>query len=182
MWRDGHVTVDKVLLLGARSHIGEVIRRARRGARGVDDAAGAPLRTHPRQPAGERSTHLDDVPLAKRAYATRDVEVFRKQAAVVGPHAEAYVERLLGNPMPMNRMRHLYRFSGLIRRYGAAVDEVCRRALAFDVVDVFRVERMLGEAVDTQPPPMIRRRSLPCSAAVARPIDHFARGRGDEDE
>lgn len=182
--RDGHVTVAKALYSVPEGHIGEVIKaRATQELVVLTTRQGQPLRTHPRQPAGERSTHPDDIPLAKRAYATRNVEVFRKQAAAVGPHAEAYVERLLGNPMPMNRMRHLYRFGGLIRRYGAAVDEVCRRALEFDVVDVFRVERMLNEAVDTQPPPD----DSPPTAVVlrprfARPIDHFARRRGDEDE
>lgn len=182
--RDGHVTVDKALYSVPEGHIGEEVRaRATRDLVVLTTRDGQPLRTHPRQPPGERSTHPDDIPLAERAYATRDVDVFRKQAAAIGPHAEVYVERLLENPRPMNRMRHLYRFGGLLRRYGAAVDEACRRALEFDVVDVFRIERMLDQAIDTQPPPD----GPPPVAAVlrprfARPVDHFASRRGDDDE
>ena len=182
--RDGHVQVQNALYSVPEGNIGRTIKaRATRELVVLSTREGQPLRTHPRQQPGGRSTHDDDIPLAQRAYAKRDVEVFRRQAAAVGPSVAAYVERLLENPLPMNRMRHLYRFGGLIRRYGAAVDEVCRRALEFDVVDVFRVARMLEEAVDSHPPPD----GPPPVAAVlrprfARPVDHFATRRGDDDE
>ncbi|MCA9542037.1 MAG: transposase [Myxococcales bacterium] len=182
--RDGHVRVDKALYSVPEGHIGEVIKaRATRALVVLSTRAGQPLRTHPRVSPGGRSTHDDDIPGPKRAYATRDVDVFRKQAAAVGPHAETYVARLLENPLPMSRMRHLYRFGGLLRRYGAAVDEACRRALAFDVVDVTRIAKMLEEAIDRQPPP-----DPPSPGAAvlrprfARPVDHFATRRGDDDE
>lgn len=55
-----------------------------------------------------------------------------------------YAERLLGGPLPWTKMRQAYALLRLCDRYGAdRVDDHCARAIAFDVIDVPRIERML---------------------------------------
>jgi hypothetical protein len=65
-----------------------------------------------------------------------------------GAHVGVYAEKLLAGPLPWTRMRQAY---ALVRRcdtYGdGRVEAVCQSALAFDVVDVARVGRMLKAAV-----------------------------------
>lgn len=182
--RDGHVTVAKALYSVPPGLVGQRVDARATRELVVLTHEGRPLRSHPRQPPGGRSTHSDDIPIEKRVYAQRDVGHLRTMAVAAGEHAAAYFDRVLDNPRPMSRMRRLYRFVGLINRYGGApVDKACRQALALDVIDVFRIARMLEQALDTRPPPD----EPPPVAPVLRPrfarqIDHFAVRRGDDDE
>jgi hypothetical protein len=51
-------------------------------------------------------------------------------------------------------MRRVYALLGLVRRYGAArVTEVCTVALAADMLDVHRLQRMLEHGVTAPPSP-----------------------------
>jgi hypothetical protein len=51
-------------------------------------------------------------------------------------------------------MRQLYMLLGLVKRYGPhRVDATCAQALAADMTDVFRLERMLKLAAPPLPPP-----------------------------
>ena len=72
-------------------------------------------------------------------------------------------------------MRRVYARLGLVRRYGAGrVDEVCRTALAADMLDVRRLQRMLELAVahPTSPAPASAR-IIPL-ARYLRPASQYA--------
>jgi hypothetical protein len=57
-------------------------------------------------------------------------------------------------PEPWRCLRLLFMLLGLVQRYGGSrVDETCAFAVAADMFDVFRLERMLKLAV-APPPPM----------------------------
>lgn len=57
------------------------------------------------------------------------------------------IARVLAGPLPGTRMRQAYGLLRLCERYGAdRVNALCARALAFDVLDVPRIERMLKAA------------------------------------
>lgn len=105
------------------------------------------IKVHPKQPPGGRSTDPQDYPTGKADYAMRSVDGVRRRAATQGKHIGELAERLLGGPLPWTRMRQAYALLRICDRYGAArVDAACARALAFDVVDVGRIERMLKTA------------------------------------
>jgi hypothetical protein len=61
----------------------------------------------------------------------------------------------------------------LCEKYGPArVESACKSALAFDVIDVHRIAKMLKSAVTPAPPPATgERRKL-----VQLPLPRFARG------
>jgi hypothetical protein len=113
------------------------------------------VKTHPRKPPGGRSTDPADFPPEKAAYANRDVEFLQRQAHKHGETVGGFAEALLEGPLPWTRMRRVYALLGLCRRYGdERVQEVCTLALAAEMFDVRRLERMiqLGVKPTVDPP------------------------------
>jgi hypothetical protein len=170
--RDLHIEVAKALysmpgeLIGQRvqvradTHLVKVYSR------------GQLVKTHPRQPAGGRSTDPADYPPERAAYALRDVQTLTRKASAAGEHVGVYAARLLDIPLPWTRMRTVYRLLGLVRSYGdAAVDAACARALELDVVDVTKVARILELAREHQQ----------SAAAAAGPTGRPARFARDPD-
>lgn len=106
------------------------------------------VKTHPRKPAGGRSTDPNDFPKEKAAYAMRDCAFLLRQAEAQGPHVGRFAKALLDGPLPWTRMRHCYALLGLCKRFGPKrVDETCAIALAAQMHEVHRLERMLKLAV-----------------------------------
>lgn len=106
------------------------------------------IKVHPRKPPGKRSTDPSHYPAGKADYAMRSVDSVRTRSAQLGPSIGAFAERLLEGPLPWAKMRQAYGLLRLCDRYGAArVDAACARAIAFDVIDVTRIERMLIYAI-----------------------------------
>jgi len=134
---------------------------------------GGLIKTHPRQPPGGRSIDPADYPVERSVYALRNVEALRRQAESAGAVIGHFAAALLDSPLPWTRMRRVYALLGLVRRYGAArVTEGCTVALAADMLDVRRLQRMLelGLAVPPAAPPA---RVLP-RARYLRPARQYA--------
>lgn len=109
------------------------------------------IKAHPRKRPGERSTDQTDYPTGNELYALRSVDAVVDRARKLGEHVGELADRLLDRPLPWTKMRQAYALLRLCERYGRTrVDEVCRRALAFDVIDVPRIERMLKTAQRTE--------------------------------
>jgi hypothetical protein len=153
--RDYHVQVGKALY-----SIPEHLRGQTLSARADGELAkmyhrGQLVKTHPRQPAGGRSTDPADLPADKTGYAMRDLTRLITTAAGHGPDIGIYAERLLDHQLPWTRMRQVYRLLGLVKRYGATpVDTACRRALELDVVSVTKIAAMekTTENTASEPP------------------------------
>jgi transposase len=140
------------------------------------------VKTHRRMPPGGRATDPNDYPPGKSAYALRDVTAVIARAHAAGHHIGVYAERLLAGPLPWARMRAAYALVRLCDTHGAGrVEAICQSALAFDVVDVGRLAKMLqrverGPAADTTenkvvPLPLPRPR-------FARADEHFRTRKG----
>ena len=105
------------------------------------------IKTHARVAAGKRSTDTSDYPVGKAAYATRSIDGLIEQSSKHGEHVHRFVTRLLSGPLPWARMRQAYALMRLCHKHTSVrVDEACRRALEFDVVDVRRIGGMLQNA------------------------------------
>lgn len=135
------------------------------------------IKMHPRQPPGGRSTDASDYPVGKAAYAMRSVDAILDKARDKGAQVGAYVERLLAGPLPWTRMRQAYALLRLCDKYGdGRVEAVCQSALAFGVVDVRRVTRMVKAAAKPTAPAQGKRQSNLVQLALprfARPEQHF---------
>jgi hypothetical protein len=103
------------------------------------------------------------------------VDALVARAKDKGSHVGSYAERLLGGPLPWARMRAAYALLRLCDKYGdGRVEAVCQSALAFDVVDVARITRMLKAATKPASPTSADGKlvQLPLPR-FARPEEHF---------
>lgn len=106
------------------------------------------IKAHPRVAPGERSTDRADLSEHVADYALRSIDGVLARARKRGEHVGRYAERLLDGPLPWRRMREAHALLRLCDRHGdGRVEAICQSALAFDVVDVTRLRRMLEGAI-----------------------------------
>lgn len=132
------------------------------------------IKMHERQPPGGRSTDAADYPAHKSAYALRDVDALRAKAESKGAHVGAYAARLLGGALPWTKMRQAYALLALCDKYGdGRVEAICQSALAFDVVDVSRLTKMLQSAAKPALPEHAGKVVQLALPRFVRPQTHF---------
>ena len=155
--RDQHAQVARALYSLPTRWVGRRLR-ARADSVTVRFYHGAELvKTHPRQRPGGRSTDPGDFPAERSAYARRDVAFLERQAARHGETIGRFAHALIEGPLPWTRMRRVYALIGLARRYGdARLEAVCVTALAAEMLDVRRLERMLQQATPLAAPAAAR--------------------------
>ena len=124
---------------------------------------------------GRRSTDASDYPEGKAEYALRNVEAILTRARKRGEHVGLYAEKLLAGPLPWTRMRLAYGLVRLCDTFGdGRVEAVCQSALAFGVVDVTRIGRMLKAAIAPTTPESHDRKVVAIGAPrFARSTSHF---------
>jgi transposase len=146
--RDHYAQVAKALYSLPTKFIGKVLEaRADRTTVRFYLGGAEPVKTHPRVAPGQRSTDPNDFPPEKTACALRDVAFLARQACSHGEAVGRYASALLQGSLPWTRMRQVYALLGLARRYGSArLNEACRIALEADMVDVYRLRRLLEVA------------------------------------
>jgi transposase len=148
---DHHVQVARALYSAPTRYIGQQldVRVDRTSVRLY--RASELIKIHPRVAPGRRSTDPSDYPVGKADYALRSVDALRARARERGQSVGAFVDKLLDGPLPWTKMRQAYGLVRLCDRYGAErVDALCARALAFDVLDVARIDRMLKAAMHVE--------------------------------
>jgi transposase len=130
------------------------------------------VKIHPRKPKGGRSTDPADYPPERTTYALRAPDAVVRRAMDLGPFIGLFAERLLAGDFPWARLRQGQRLLRLADRYTAArLNAACERALAVDLLDVKRVERMLQQALEQEPLPA----ELPPARRPIVPSARFAR-------
>ena len=172
---DHHVQVLRSLYSVATRYIGKKVR-ARADRSTVRIYLGTELiKTHPRVAPGKRSTDTADYPDGKADYALRSVDALLARAKARGTHVGIFAEKLLAGPLPWTRMRQAYALVRLCDTYGdGRVEAVCQSALAFDVVDVRRIDRMLKTAVTPGSPQVAGGKVVPITTPrFARTTEHF---------
>ena len=141
------------------------------------------IKTHERKPQGGRSTDYNDYPDGKAPYAMRWPNYYCKRARDLGPSAGDFTDQLLSGEFPWSRLRSAQKLLGLAERYGAArLDAACQRALHFELLDVYRVERILQQGLenDSTPEPVTGHQA-PLDLKFLRPAHHFVHTPGGSD-
>jgi hypothetical protein len=172
---DHHVQVQKALYSVPTRYIGKTVEvRADRSS--VRLYLGAELvKVHPRKQPGQRSTDPSDFPPGKAAWALRDVDTVVRAARACGEQIGELAARLLDGPLPWLKLRQAYGLLRLCDRYGQdRVNALCARALAFGVLDVPRIERMLKDARRVEDEAVSAGRVIALPARFARDASAFA--------
>ena len=109
------------------------------------------IKTHPRQPKGGRSTDVADYPPRIAPYTTRAPDGLKREAAKLGPAVGEFAQRLFEGDHPWSKIRQGHKLLRLGDRYTAQrLDAACQRALDVDLIDVYRVERILVQALEEE--------------------------------
>jgi len=109
------------------------------------------VKVHPRQPRGGRSTDPEDYPQELTAYTMRSPNYLCRQSAQLGEAVGAFANKLLSGPLPWSKMRQAYKLLRLGEKYTPSrLNSACERALAVDLIDVRRLERILTETLEEE--------------------------------
>ena len=134
------------------------------------------VKVHPSQPRGGRSTDTADYPAELSAYTLRAPDGIKRRAAELGPAVAEFAERLFEGPVPWSKVRQGHKLLRLGERYTPErLDAACRKALAVDLIDVSRVERILLQALERQE--VLEQPQPLTTGRFARPGDVFAHGK-----
>jgi transposase len=130
------------------------------------------VKTHPRKAKGERATDQGDYPPERTVYTLRSADYVVRRGAELGAFVGLFAERLLSGQFPWSKLRQGQKLLRLADRYTATrLDAACERALTVDLIDVTRVERMLKQAIEQEPLPLVS----PLPRTVVVPSARFAR-------
>ncbi len=180
--RDQHAQVAKALYSLPTKYVGKTLQ-ARADSSTVRFYCGRQLvKTHPRMPPGGRSTDPADYPPEKAPYALRDIDFLKRKAASHGPNVGRFAEGLLQGPLPWTRMRRVYKLLSLARRFGdRRLEEACGTAIAAQMLDVRRLERMLLLGNPPAPIDAVRAQIIPLGRYL-RPTSQYRLPLGDKPE
>jgi transposase len=149
---DHHVNFSKALYSVPTRYLGEKVwvRADRKLVRIY--SGGELVKTHKRQPQGGRSTDYEDYPKEKTPYALRDPNRLIRAAKERGEHLGSFMERLLAGVFPWANLRQGQKLLRLCEKYGAkTLDQACERALAFNVINVKRVDKIVCDHLEAAP-------------------------------
>jgi hypothetical protein len=141
------------------------------------------IKVHVPQLPGRRATDYTDYPAERAAYAMRAPDACIRQAEHLGPALGQFVTVLLSGTFPWSRLRQAQKLLRLAERYGAArVNAACARALAFELLDVRRVEGIVRTALERAPGPAARGEVRPLPARFARSPESFTHHHPKDEE
>lgn len=177
---DHHVRIGHSLYSAPTEYIGKKVD-ARKDSRLVRlYYKGSLIKTHPVVLPGKRSTDYTDYPKEKTAYAMRSCTYYIEKAEEVGASCKAFMELLLEGDFPWARLRQAQKLLRLPEKYGKdRVENACRRALSFDLIDVRRVEGMITKGLENTEG--VSRGKVIAPARFARPASYFV-GKKDTGE
>lgn len=140
-------------------------------------ADGELIKTHPKKPPGGRSTDYDDYPDALTPYTLRDPQRLIRQGRTHGADIGRFLEQLLAGEFPWARLRQAQQLLRLGEKYGwPRLELACHRALAFEILNVRRVETILRNGLEPLELPLEGSgvRVIPLRPRFERPAESFS--------
>jgi hypothetical protein len=140
------------------------------------------IKIHERKPPGCKAIDYDDYPAERTAYAMRDPNRMIRQAREKGEHTGRFTQALLSGPVPWSKLRQAQKLMRLGDKYGwQRVEEACRCALDYDLINVKRLEGMLldGLTLRVSEPEQPQMQMFP--ARFERPGGSFSHYGGKDD-
>ncbi len=180
---DHHIQFQRALYSVPTRYIGQLVdvRGDARLVRIYHQGVG--IKVHALQPPGGRATDYMDYPAERTPYALRAPDHCIARATAVGAAIGQFVTVLLRGTFPWARLRQAQKLLRLAERYGAErVNAACARALAFELVDVRRVEDIVRIALERAPADDPDAPEVPLPARFARTPQSFLPTRPHEEE
>lgn len=171
---DHHIQFEKATYSVPTRHVGKSVwvRGDSKIIRVFVD--GECVASHGRMKAGQRSTNYRHYPPECAPYAMRDADGVIRQARRKGPHVGRFAERLLAGPFPWSKLRQAQKLLRLVDKYGAPrLDQACRRALAFDLVNTKRLERIVVHGLEPPGDAPVPGQLVLLPSRFLRPAEHF---------
>jgi len=110
------------------------------------------IKTHSVKRPGERSIDFGDYPKEKSPYAMRNCDYYIGKAREIGKCSGRFAEKLLSGDFPWSKLRQAQKLIRLAEKYGGGrVESACRRAIAFSLFNIYRVESIIKEAISSLP-------------------------------
>ena len=135
---------------------------------------GAVIKTHPVVSEGRRSTDFEDYPKHKTPYAMRSCDYYIAKAKEIGTNCGSFMEQLLSGDFPWSKLRQAQKLLRLSEKYGTArIEQACSRALSFSLIDVFRLERIIKQALGKEAEKGGEKRGIVVPARFGRPAEYF---------
>ena len=135
---------------------------------------GAVIKTHPVVSEGNRSTDFEDYPKHKTPYAMRNCDYYIAKAKEAGANCGSFMEQLLSGDFPWSKLRQAQKLLRLSEKYGTArMEQACSRALSFSLIDVFRLERIIKQALGKEAEKGGEKRDVVVPARFGRPAEYF---------
>ena len=179
---DHHIQFSNALYSVPTRYLGQTVTV--RGDRSLVRiyAQGQLIKTHPVQLPGHRSTDYEDYPDSLAPYARRDPDRLIREGRQQGEHIGRFLSALLAGAFPWAHLRQAQKLLRLSQKYGGhRVDQACQRALAFDLLNVHRVERIVlhGLAPTSRIVPRPARFLRPAGSFTYSPIASKENPHGD---
>jgi transposase len=171
---DHHIQFQKALYSVPTRHVGKSVwvRGDSKLIRVFVD--GECIKTHERVAEGCRSTDYHDYPPERAPYAMRDPERVIREARRHGEHVGRFAEKLLAGTFPWAKLRQAQKLLRLGHKYGfARLDAGCQRALAFDLINTKRLERIVVNGLEPLGDPEVPGQLVLLPTRFLRPADHF---------
>jgi transposase len=183
---DHHISFEKALYSVPTRFVGESVWVRADSKLVRIYCEGELIKSHPKQPVGGRSTDHADYPPELTDYTRRDPQRLIRQAKEQGPQIGRFAEALLSGTLPWAKLRQGQKLLRLGEKYGwHRLELACQRALAFELINVRRVESILRQ--DLQQLELLststgEARVIPLRGRFERPAQSFSHHSVKEDD
>ena len=104
-------------------------------------------------PQGARSTDFNDYPAELTPYTLRNADYQISQGTKRHPAIGEYISFLLSGTYPWHRLRSAQGLLRIADKYGhERAAAACSKAMAYDIYDIRRIDRMLKNGVEADLP------------------------------
>jgi hypothetical protein len=145
---------------------------------------GEVIKTHPVVAEGKRSTDYNDYPEHKTHYAMRNCDYYIVKAKEVGTHCGRFAQELLSGDFPWSKLRQAQKLIRLSEQYGTQrMEQACNRALSFSLIDVYRLENIVKQALGQEANPDKggeKAKGVVVPGRFGRPAEYFKQKKEDQ--
>jgi hypothetical protein len=112
----------------------------------------------------------------------RNCDYYIDKGKEVGTNCGAFIEQLLAGDFPWSKLRQAQKLIRLSEKYGTArTEQACGRALSFSLIDVFRLERIIKQALGKEGAKGGEKKGIVVPARFGRPAEYFTQKKEEQE-